>query len=197
MSDFLSDSGQNAYDQLADQVDGNATHGNRMNEGRILPRSLQQFLLNRFFEIFGLLTIILVLFAAIAIVSWSPSDPSLNHATSDIVQNSLGLTGAYLSDFLIQTFGAAVIFLFIPILLMGINLTRHHIVQRPILRVIAWVFAGCFIAGALSALPLFGAWPLKTGFGGISGDVTFKTVADMFGDSASSSAIVWFLSVKS
>ncbi|MCJ8323726.1 MAG: DNA translocase FtsK 4TM domain-containing protein [Rhizobiales bacterium] len=178
MSEISDNAQREAYDKLAADV-----QNSRLGGGRIIPKSLQQFMLNRLFEIIGLLAIVGVIFAAVSILSWSPADPSLNHATSDAAQNSLGLTGAYLSDFLIQTFGAAVVFLFIPVVLMGWNLTRHHIVQRPILRVLAWIFAGCFLAGALSALPILGAWPLETGLGGISGDVTISIIADLFGSS--------------
>lgn len=150
---------------------------------RILPKSLQQFLLNRFLEILGLLIIGLVAFIAVAIMSWSATDPSLNHATSDMVQNYLGLTGAYVSDFLIQTFGLAMVFLLIPIALAGVSLTRHKQIERPILRTIAWVFAGFCISGSLSAIPTFSSWPLKMGLGGIAGDVTITIISDLLGSS--------------
>lgn len=153
------------------------------NDGRILPKSLQQFLFNRFLEILGLFIMALVAFAAISIASWSASDPSLNHATSEVAQNSLGIAGAYVSDFLIQTFGLAILFLFVPILLVGINLIRHKSVQRPILRSIAWLFAGLFIAGSLSAIPVFNGWPLKMGLGGVAGDVSINIAADLLGSS--------------
>ncbi|NRA86326.1 MAG: DNA translocase FtsK 4TM domain-containing protein [Rhizobiales bacterium] len=174
MSDFSNHSHQNDYDNLQQGL----------NENTILPSSLSKFIFNRFFEIFGIITLIFVVYASISIVSWSPSDPSFNNATSDIPQNSMGLTGAYLSDFLIQTFGIAIAFMFIPIIIFGWNLVRHQIIKRPILRTIAWVVAGCFLAGALAALPIFGDWPLAAGFGGISGKVTISIVADLFGSSS-------------
>lgn len=171
---------------LHDNLAGNGQHNDyepQMAGGQILPPPLQNFLLNRFFEIIGIIIMAVVLFAVVSLLSWSPTDPSLNHATSDIAQNRMGLTGAYTSDFLIQTFGMALVFLFVPILIMGINLTRHKQIKRPILRSIAWVFSALFMAGALSALPTFGGWPLKVGLGGIAGDVTISIIADLFGSS--------------
>ena len=175
MSDFSPETGYQPlhHDALEEAIDN----------GRILPKSLQQFLINRFLEILGLMIIALVVFIAIAIFSWSATDPSLNHATSDMVQNNLGLTGAYVSDFLIQTFGLAVVFLLIPIILAGVSLTRHKQIKRPVLRTIAWAFAGFFIAGSLSAIPAFTGWPLKMGLGGIAGDVTITIISDLLGSS--------------
>ncbi len=153
-------------------------------ENHALPTNLHSFFINRVFEITGVLILIAVGFTIIAIATWSPTDPSLNYATSSIAQNKMGLAGAYLSDFLIQTFGIAVIFLLIPLVIMGWDFTRHNIIKRPVLRTLAGVFAGFFLAGTLSALPTFDGWPLKTGFGGISGKVTLSITADLFGSSA-------------
>lgn len=175
MSDFSHETGYRPlhHDDIEETIENT----------RILPKSLQQFLLNRLLEIIGLLIIGLVVFVAVAIMSWSATDPSLNHATSDMVQNYLGLSGAYVSDFLIQTFGLAMVFLLIPIALAGASLTRHKQVKRPILRTIAWIFAGFFIAGSLSAIPTFAGWPLKMGLGGIAGDVTITIISDLLGSS--------------
>ncbi|MGL1922672.1 MAG: DNA translocase FtsK 4TM domain-containing protein [Hyphomicrobiales bacterium] len=170
MSEFLP---ENDYEPLNHSLD----------DSRILPKTLQHFVLNRVLEIFGLFVLAGVLFTATSIVSWSPTDPSLNHATSDITQNRLGLAGAYTSDFLIQTFGLAVIFLFIPIIIVGFSLTRHQTIKRPILRTLSWIFAGFFLAGAMAALPTFADWPLKTGLGGIAGNLAIKTSSDLLGSS--------------
>jgi S-DNA-T family DNA segregation ATPase FtsK/SpoIIIE len=46
-----------------------------------------------------------VVMLSLALYSYSASDPSFNHVTSNEVQNQIGLVGAYVSDFLYQLFG--------------------------------------------------------------------------------------------
>jgi len=48
-----------------------------------------------------------VIVLALAMYSFSPADPSLNHETDAAVQNLIGLAGAYVSDFVYQLFGYA------------------------------------------------------------------------------------------
>ncbi|GAV20711.1 DNA segregation ATPase FtsK/SpoIIIE, S-DNA-T family [Mariprofundus micogutta] len=48
-----------------------------------------------------------VIVLALAMYSFTPADPSLNHQTDADVQNLIGSAGAYVSDFLYQLFGYA------------------------------------------------------------------------------------------
>jgi len=48
-----------------------------------------------------------VVLLALSLYSYSPQDPSFNHATDAIARNQVGIVGAYMSDFLYQLFGYA------------------------------------------------------------------------------------------
>jgi len=49
----------------------------------------------------------IVIVLVLAMYSFSPADPSLNNETNAVVENLIGLAGAYVSDFLYQLFGYA------------------------------------------------------------------------------------------
>ena len=66
----------------------------------------QSFVAMRLSEIFGLLCLFLSAYLFLSLFSHNPNDPSLNVASPSIlVENSAGIWGAYISDYLIQSFG--------------------------------------------------------------------------------------------
>ncbi|WP_232507780.1 DNA translocase FtsK [Ghiorsea bivora] len=56
-------------------------------------------------ESLAFLWLAVVVMLALALFSYQPSDPSLNHATDKFPVNMLGMAGAYVSDILIQLLG--------------------------------------------------------------------------------------------
>ena len=63
-----------------------------------IPAALRRFLRKRMFELTGLLMFAVVVVVGLALASWSPADPSFNHATSGKPLNWLGYPGAYVAD---------------------------------------------------------------------------------------------------
>ncbi|MDX8406874.1 MAG: DNA translocase FtsK 4TM domain-containing protein, partial [Mariprofundaceae bacterium] len=59
---------------------------------------------------------------ALALFSYTPADPSLNHQTTAAVSNMVGLAGAYAADFLYQLFGYAAWLWVILLLLVAIRM---------------------------------------------------------------------------
>ncbi|MBI5637522.1 MAG: DNA translocase FtsK 4TM domain-containing protein [Nitrospinae bacterium] len=92
-------------------------------------------------EGFGVGLIAFALLAVISLVSYSVNDPSFSHAVSGggAVQNAAGVIGAYLSDSLVQMFGAAVYAIPVFCLALGIMMFWEN----------AKVFALSLIAGGM------------------------------------------------
>jgi len=79
-------------------------------------------------ESLALLIAGVVIALALAMYSFSPADPSLNHQTDAVVQNLIGLGGAYVSDFLYQLFGYAS---WLWIALVSVLTARVALGKRP------------------------------------------------------------------
>lgn len=115
----------------------------------------------------------LIGFAALsvaALATWSVGDPSLSHATSAPVTNVLGGAGAVFADLVMQILGLGAVLALLPITLWGWQLMTYGGIDRKPARLgyaLGFVAAGCAL---LALLPLFAAWPLPIGLGGLVGD---------------------------
>ena len=92
----------------------------------ILPEGGRDFLRRRMMEIVGVATAGFGLMLMMALFTYSPGDPSLNHATARAPNNLLGLPGAYFSDLLLQTFGLAIILAPVAFITWGVRMVRTH-----------------------------------------------------------------------
>lgn len=118
----------------------------------------------------GLALIGLAAFSVAALATWSVADPSLSHATSAPVTNVLGGGGAVFADLVMQILGLGAVLALLPITLWGWQLMTYGGLDRKPARfgyALGFVAAGCAL---LALLPLFAAWPLPIGLGGLVGD---------------------------
>lgn len=102
-----------------------------------------------FCNLMGVFLIILPLAILAAIFDYSADDPSLNKVVSDDrpVQNFLGLFGAYSADFVLSTFGLAlIVFLIVPIL-WGLSLLFQREIIEWKMRLFAWFVGIISFAG--------------------------------------------------
>ncbi len=146
---------------------------------RLLPQSLEDRLLGWLSRTGGvaLLAGLALIWASLA--TWSVLDPSLTHATANVPRNLLGPLGAIVSDLLLQTFGAAaVLALLAPMLWSAELFSERHLAQSRT-KLGFYPVSILAMAGALSSLPVFGAWPLHHGIGGAIGDGLFKLVTNL------------------
>ena len=78
-------------------------------------------------EIIGISLFFLVVFTLISLLSYSPVDPSINHATSSgHIHNFFGLLGAQLAGILIGPFGLGAFWIPVLLLLTSIHFFRGH-----------------------------------------------------------------------
>ena len=113
---------------------------------------------------------LLALAGWLSLLTWSSSDPSLSRVTGAPVANLLGPLGAIVSDFMLQFFGLAAIFVFLPPFAWAIVLVFKEWLAFPRLKFTLYIVSLAALATACSALPTPGAWPLNHGLGGFVGD---------------------------
>jgi len=93
-------------------------------------------------ELIGFLGITIALLLALALLSYSPHDPSFNVAT-DVVEahgarNWIGPVGAYGADLLFQGFGYAAFLLPVGIFALGMRWFRTETVESPLVKIIGY-----------------------------------------------------------
>ncbi len=89
-----------------------------MSEGHLNPQTLWR-------ESLALVLLALSLVLALALYSYTPDDPSLNHATQHSPENIMGIVGAYLADMCMQLLGYASWLLVALILSLSVRLAKH------------------------------------------------------------------------
>ena len=146
-----------------------------------LPESLQAFTARRFMDLFALSLLCGGLFIFIALVSYSPDDPSWNTARPDTggagISNFAKLPGAWTADLLLQTLGAgAFIFGIIPLFWARRLLKRQNV--RPIsLRIIATLILGVLASIGLAQIPS-GSWLAHPYLGSSVGSLALNALTD-------------------
>ena len=119
----------------------------------------------------GVLILAVCAAAAVALLSYAPTDPSLNTATPTAPQNLLGRPGAIFADAALQTVGLAAAVLLLVIGAWGLRLARAEAVGWLWLRTVAALASTLLIAMALEVVPEPGWWPVAAGIGGSAGQV--------------------------
>jgi S-DNA-T family DNA segregation ATPase FtsK/SpoIIIE len=146
-----------------------------------LSDELRGALRRRMHEIIGLGLLSVAGIAALALATWSVTDPSLSHATNAPVRNMLGLGGAISADLMMQLLGIATIAFLFPLAAWGWRLLTHRPLDRERTRAVLWIVGAIAAAAFASCLPASKAWPLPTGLGGVIGDALLRTPAWIFG----------------
>ena len=151
-----------------------------LTRSRAAPIAVEQRLLSVAGHLAGGIALAVIAALWLSLLTWSVTDPSLTHATSGPTRNLMGAIGAIVSDLMLQTFGLAAIAILIVPMFWAIGLVA---VAKRIRRaqLMYYPVAAFLVAGALSALPVAGGWPLHHGFGGILGDTVFALGAKVFG----------------
>jgi S-DNA-T family DNA segregation ATPase FtsK/SpoIIIE len=161
----------------------------RRNALRRVPEPVREFAARRMAELAGATLLAGAGAAALALISWSARDPSLNHATSGRVRNLLGAGGAIVADLLMQLLGIATIAAILPLAIQGWRLVIHRRIHRPLLRLALWLAGALFSAAVASLLPVTDRWPLPTGLGGVLGDATLALPRHIAGESTALMAV--------
>jgi S-DNA-T family DNA segregation ATPase FtsK/SpoIIIE len=126
-------------------------------------------------EMLGLILLVAAGLLLLALVSYTPSDPSFNTvggaAGKHPAQNWTGLAGAYTADLLLQALGVAV--LFIPLVLgrIGVSWMRSRAVGSTAAKSLGLVFWLLFAPAAIALLPGNVLWRSAIPIAGIEGHI--------------------------
>src|SRR5947209_6372373 len=130
-------------------------------------------------ELVGILLFVCAVLLCLALVSYSPQDPSINTAASPLpsrpASNWIGLFGALLSDLLLQYAGIAIFFVPLVIALLAARWFRSREVISPGAKAIGALTLLVFFPALLALLPWILRWrhavPIEGLLGRIVGDV--------------------------
>ncbi|MGI9436179.1 MAG: DNA translocase FtsK [Geminicoccaceae bacterium] len=131
-----------------------------------------EFLARRMLEALGIGLCLIALFLAVALWGFDARDPSLNLASSAVINNPLGRFGANVSDFAFQTVGVAAWLVALVFFIWGIRLILDRGSSWAWISVLSLPPALIALAAYLATfnVPDPEAWPYRVGLGGIVGD---------------------------
>jgi S-DNA-T family DNA segregation ATPase FtsK/SpoIIIE len=129
-------------------------------------------------ELIGFLMCVSALLLFLALVSYSPLDPSWNSASvldgSHAARNWIGVVGAYTADAVLQFFGMGAFLLVIFPTMLGARWFRSMKVQSPLAKSLGVVWLVMFIPALLALLPGQMRWkaviPVEGLLGRVVGD---------------------------
>jgi DNA segregation ATPase FtsK/SpoIIIE, S-DNA-T family len=145
---------------------------------KFFPRIFEPTKNRRLNELVGFLLCVSALLLFLALISYSPLDPSLNSASvltgSSAARNWVGIVGAYLSDLILQGFGLGAFLLPLFPLMLGVRWFRSRKVQSPIAKTLGAIWLLMFVPALLAILPGHVRWmnaiPVEGLLGRIVGD---------------------------
>ena len=113
-------------------------------------------------EMLGLIVLVTGILLVLALVSYTPSDPSLNTVGGSAglhpAHNWTGVVGAYLSDALLQTFGIAILFVPLVVMRLGISWIRSRRFGSGRAKAAGLVVWLVFAPAAIALLPGHTLW---------------------------------------
>ena len=129
-------------------------------------------------ELIGFLMCVFALLLFLALVSYSPLDPSWNSASvltgSHAARNWIGVVGAFGADMLLQFFGVGAFLLVIFPTMLGVRWFRSMKVQSPLAKSLGGIWLAMFVPALLALLPGHFRWmhviPIEGLLGRVVGD---------------------------
>jgi len=129
-------------------------------------------------ELIGFLMCVSALLLLLALVSYSPLDPSWNSASvltgSHSARNWIGIVGAYTADAVLQFFGIGAFLLVIFPAMLGVRWFRSMKVQSPMAKSLGGIWLVMFVPAMLALLPGHLRWthviPIEGLLGRVVGD---------------------------
>jgi DNA segregation ATPase FtsK/SpoIIIE, S-DNA-T family len=130
-------------------------------------------------ELIGFLMCVSALLLFLALVSYSPLDPSWNSASvltgSHAARNWIGVVGAFTADMMLQFFGVGAFLLVIFPAMLGARWFRSMKVQSPLAKSLGGIWLVMFVPAMLALLPGRLRWmhviPIEGLLGRVVGDV--------------------------
>ena len=149
----------------------------------LLPIGMGEYLRRRALEAAGVVTLAAAVVLALILLTFSPTDPSLNHATESDPANLFGWAGAYVADLLLHGFGLACWVPVVGLASWGWRLLCKQPVRHVVLRSVALLAALISLSIGFGLLPAPDGWPMATSAGGGIGSALLDRLALLAGGS--------------
>ena len=117
----------------------------------------------------------------IAVSTYHPGDPSFNSAVGGPARNLIGVPGAWVADFFMQTIGQTSWLMGLVLAAWAWRMGSHQGLGRAWIRLTMLPGTLLFGAVAFATLPVPPGWPLPTGGGGSLGDLVLADLLDALG----------------
>jgi len=140
----------------------------------VFPDGTVEFLKRRAIELAGLSILACAGLLLVAVFSFNPADPSLNHATGATATNILGSQGSYIADCLLHVWGWTAMVPLTALAVWGWQILRRRRPQRLWLCAVTLLPAMVLLSTAMAVVPATESWPLATGLGGGAGSVLME-----------------------
>jgi S-DNA-T family DNA segregation ATPase FtsK/SpoIIIE len=138
----------------------------------------------RFNELIGFLLFVAAVLMLLALVSYSPLDPSLNTASGAAgaapARNWIGLTGAYFADLLLQFWGITVFLVPVMMFMLSLRWFRSRPVDSPVAKTIGAFTLLVFTPALLGLLPWALHWLHAIPVEGLLGRIVSDTLIHFF-----------------
>ena len=112
-------------------------------------------------ELIGFLLFVFAILLVLALVSYSPLDPSLNTAATPVAgkpaHNWIGVVGAFGADVMLQLFGVSAFLLPAFLAMYSLNWFRSRPITAPYAKTIGGAALLTFLSGFVGLLP----WPIR------------------------------------
>ena len=145
----------------------------------LLPPGARAFFHRRLLEIGGATAVAVGGAMAFALATYDVGDSSFNTAAGAATANGLGGTGAWLADGLLQWLGVGALMPVLCLLAWGLRLLGHRPFDRALWRVATLLPAAALLTAAAAALVPPAGWPLRSGLGGVIGDLLWPLAAPL------------------
>ena len=126
-------------------------------------------------EVLGLIVLVAATLLALALVSYTPADPSFDtvgaRAAAHPAQNWAGVLGAYVADALLQLLGVAAFFLPLLLVRLGVCWMRSRLAGSPLAKWTGLVLWVVFAPAAVALLPGHLLWRGALPISGLSGQL--------------------------
>ncbi|HKD01078.1 MAG TPA: DNA translocase FtsK [Terriglobales bacterium] len=130
-------------------------------------------------ELIGFLLCVSALLLSLALISYSPLDPSLDSASvltgSRVARNWIGVVGAFVADLVLQGFGIGAFLLPVFPAVLGTRWFRSRKVTSPLAKSLGAIWLMIFVPAMLALLPGQAHWrgaiPVEGLIGRVVGDV--------------------------
>lgn len=142
---------------------------------RFIPTTVQSFCARRIIDVLALTLIFAGVFTGLALISYNPTDPSFNTASSHI-SNWSGLLGAKIADLFLQTVGLGAIFFALLPFVWGLRLYFRKKLSFMPMRFALLLASTILVACGLALIPSFG-WLTQPSLGGAGGPIVLNSLS--------------------